>query len=628
MRKSVTPATLLVQGCLLLSSLFTCSILLAQAPAIEWQRCLGGSADDAVLAMHPTKDGGYILGGVTASKDGDVVGNHGGADIWVVKLNANGTTAWQKALGGGKEEQGTIIHQTADGGYIVGGITASANGDVKGFRGGTGDIWVVKLSATGALQWQKPIGGAALDKISSVLELPNNAGYIVGGTTASSNGDVVGFHGGEDYIVSRLAADGRVLWTKVYGGSGTEKLHQIQPAADGGFVLAGATWSNATNDGDVLGFHGGSDVWVLKINDKGDKQWQYSFGGTGLENWLTLQQSGDGGYVMACEGGASNTGPGNNGDLATSLGGTDILVVKIKGDGTIGWKKVLGGSKGESLRSMKRTTDGGYLIGGSTGSLDGDAAGNTATGAWIVKLTPAGAVQWQYVVNAGTIQEEMVMTDETADGGCIAHVTVNMKQYASNLDLNVYLVKLDKYGKLQWTKNNGGSLEEWYGCGSYINTLVRQVAYLYSTVLHNFEIQESANNYFFGTNTLSKELPGFHTSRLGLRYDIWVVKLKPTATYNTPVPVTEMLDVKHSAFPNPFTGRSTIFFQATVDGPALVELYDVKGTRIATVFSGTVKKGSTYSLPVGDASLPKGVYTYRVTNGSSRITGKLVKSGR
>lgn len=625
MNKIINGDSFLKNGSLFIGALFSGLILAAQAPAIEWQRCLGGSADDAVLSIYETRDKGFILGGVTASKDGDVAGNHGGADLWVVKLNSSGAFEWKKALGGGKAEKGAVVHQTADGGYIIGGTTASSNGDVKGFRGGESDIWIVKLAAQGAVQWQKSIGGTALDQLSTVLELPGG-GYIVGGTTASGNGDITGFHGGEDYVVARLAADGKVLWAKAFGGSGTEKLHQIQLAPDGGFVLAGATWSKATNDGDILGFHGGSDIWVLKIDKDGNKQWQGTFGGSGLENWLTLQQSSDGGYVVACEGGWSNTGSGSNGDFANSLGGSDILLVKLNGNGTVGWKKLLGGSKGENFGSLKRTADGGYLVGGSTGSTDGDAAGNTGIGSWIVKLSAAGTVLWQYVVNAGFIQEQMMLVDETTDGGCIATVSVNMQQLPNNLNINVYMVKLDRYGKLQWTKNNGGSLEDWPGSGPNVQTLISQTAYLYSTLLHDFKVQTTGGGYIFAVNTLSKELPGFHTSRFGVRYDIWVVKFSPAAgSYTTAVPASESLDLRHRAYPNPFTSRTTIFFEARTDGPATVDLYNVLGARVATVFSGEVKAGRAYSVPVSDVALPQGIYTYQVTNGNSRITGKLVK---
>ncbi len=134
------------------------------APEIEWQKCLGGISTDYAFfdSIYQTADGGYIVFGSTYSNNGDVSGNHGGYDTWVVKLNAAGVIEWQKCLGGTSTDYGYSIQQTADGGYIVSGYTQSNNGDVSGNHGG-GDIWVVKLNAEGSIEWQKCLGGSSYD---------------------------------------------------------------------------------------------------------------------------------------------------------------------------------------------------------------------------------------------------------------------------------------------------------------------------------------------------------------------------------------------------------------------------------------------------------------------------------
>ena len=115
-----------------------------------WQKCLGGSDDDVAYSIQQTSDGGYIVAGETYSTDGDVVGNHGATDAWVVKLNASGGIVWQKCLGGSSEESAYSIQQTSDGGYIVAGGTSSTDGDVTGHDGQyEDDAWVVKLNASG-----------------------------------------------------------------------------------------------------------------------------------------------------------------------------------------------------------------------------------------------------------------------------------------------------------------------------------------------------------------------------------------------------------------------------------------------------------------------------------------------
>ncbi len=131
---------------------------LAQAPTIEWQKCLGGSNDDWAYSIQQTSDSGFIVAGYTESSNGDVSGNHGDYDYWVVKLNSSGDILWQKCLGGTNVDQAFSIQQTSDGGFIVAGGTFSNDGDVSGNHGNS-DYWVVKLNSSGTIEWQKCLGG-------------------------------------------------------------------------------------------------------------------------------------------------------------------------------------------------------------------------------------------------------------------------------------------------------------------------------------------------------------------------------------------------------------------------------------------------------------------------------------
>ena len=119
---------------------------LAQSPTIEWQKCLGGTDWDEAYSIQQTSDGGFIMAGETRSNDGNVSGNHGAADYWVVKLNSSGDIEWQKCLGGTSEDIANSIQQTNDGGFIVVGYTNSNDGDVSGIHGDYYDFWVVKLN--------------------------------------------------------------------------------------------------------------------------------------------------------------------------------------------------------------------------------------------------------------------------------------------------------------------------------------------------------------------------------------------------------------------------------------------------------------------------------------------------
>ncbi|MDR1874277.1 MAG: hypothetical protein LBQ90_04585, partial [Synergistaceae bacterium] len=215
-------------------------------------------------SIQQTRDGGYVVAGYTSSADGDVSGFQGGwSDCWVVKLNATGSIEWQKAFGGSDFDTVTSIQQTIDGGYIVAGNTVSTDGDVSSFHGkGKRNIWVVKLNAKGSIEWQKTPGGSRWSDASSIQQT-TDSGYIVAGYTSSADGDVSGFQGGwSDCWMVKLNAKGSIEWQKALGGSDRDEARSIQQTADGGYIVAG--WTEST-DGDVSGSHGSRDAWVVKL---------------------------------------------------------------------------------------------------------------------------------------------------------------------------------------------------------------------------------------------------------------------------------------------------------------------------------------------------------------------------
>ena len=188
---------------LLTAILFITTFCSTAQPTIEWQKSLGGTGSDGATTIQQTADGGYIVAGASISTDGDVTGNHGGNDYWVVKLNSTGTITWQKCLGGTGDDFASSIQQTIDGGYIVAGYSESTNGDVTGNHGGQ-DYWVIKLDSTGSITWQKSLGGTSQDYAYAIQQTADG-GYIVAGYTTSTDGDVTGNHGDYDYWVVKLS---------------------------------------------------------------------------------------------------------------------------------------------------------------------------------------------------------------------------------------------------------------------------------------------------------------------------------------------------------------------------------------------------------------------------------------
>lgn len=377
-------------------------------PIIEWQKCLGGSDYEEATSVCPTNDDGFVVMGLTSSVNGDVTGNHGGIDFWVVKLDKMGTIQWKKALGGSNNEWGYCIRQTSDGGYIVAGDTRSNNGDVSGFHGNI-DAWVVKLSSAGIIQWQRALGGSNWDDAWSV-EQTSDGGYILAGRSNSNDGDVTGNHGFFDFWVVKLSGAGILEWQKSLGGSGEDTAFSVRQTPDGGYVVAGASDSD---DGDASGLNGSGDYWVVKLNSVGDLEWQKMLGSTSLDRANDIHPTSDGGYVVV---GITSW---SDGDVTGNHGGYDYWVAKLNSTGDIQWEKSLGGSDEDFGQSIKQTSDNGYIVAGFTRSEDGDVSDNDGgQDAWIVKLSEEGEIQWEKAMG-GTQAERARSIDQANDNGYI-----------------------------------------------------------------------------------------------------------------------------------------------------------------------------------------------------------------
>ncbi|MBZ0207140.1 MAG: T9SS type A sorting domain-containing protein [Flavobacteriales bacterium] len=406
------------------------------APEIQWQQTYGSSAADGARAIKVTSDGGYIVAGSTAANDGDVSGYHGGTDdAWVLKLDALGAMQWQHAFGGTGTDNATDIYQTSDGGYIVAAATNSIDGDVSANQGSF-DAWLIKLDANGNLEWQRTYGGSSSDGASSVVQT-EDGGYVFAGSTGSNDGDVTGNHGGADYWVVKLDENGDIEWQKALGGTGYESAEDIQKSSDGGYIISGTSGSS---DGDISDPQGGTDMWVVKLNPAGDLEWERSLGGPSIENGWTITQTQDGGYItagdasgssFACSNGSSSFyvakldssgetewqrtclgGSGNDqaigvvqtmdggfavagstgsddGDVSFNHGMSDAWVVRLDPDGNSLWERTYGGSQTDRFTSILVTSDGGYSLAGFSSSSDGDVTENKGQNdLWVVKLGP------------------------------------------------------------------------------------------------------------------------------------------------------------------------------------------------------------------------------------------------
>jgi hypothetical protein len=296
---------------------------------LQWQKCLGGYATELVYNIQSTNDGGYILSANTTSNTVNVSGNHGSSDAWIVKLDVNGNILWQKCLGGTGDDAARFIRQTPDHGYVLAALTNSTDGDVTGVHG-MNDIWIVRLDTVGNIQWQKCFGGSGLEQVYSI-EATSDGGYVFCGSTESNDGDITGYNdnGSMDAWIVKLNSSGNLVWQKCLGGESDEEILSIVQTADGNYVGAGYTTSLDdgvdTNIVDVVnGNNGASDYWIVKLDNAGNLSGQLCLGSSLSENAYYIQQTSDGGYITG-----GMTFNGNDGDVSGGHGGYDLWIVKL-----------------------------------------------------------------------------------------------------------------------------------------------------------------------------------------------------------------------------------------------------------------------------------------------------------
>jgi len=347
---------------------------------LQWTKTIGGEEHDEGHSLIQTSDGGYAIAGYTTSFGA------GDMDVYVVKLDANGNLQWTKTIGGKSDDWGFSLIQTSDGGYAIAGYTTS-------FGAGKTDVYVVKLDANGNLQSTKTIGGKSDDWGFSLIQT-SDGGYAIAGTTKSFGTGVA------DVYVVKLDANGNLQWTKTIGGPGAEIGFSLIQTSDGGYAIAGLTTSFGAGD---------YDVYLVKLDAKGNLQWTKTIGGPASEIGFSLIQTSDAGYAI--------TG------YTTSFGAGewDVYVVKLGAKGNLQWTKTIGG-KNElySTSSIVQTSDGGYAITSITTSFD---AGREDV--YVVKLDKNGKAccavsQTSRVGSGGTLGSP---TSSIGSGGILTSPT-------------------------------------------------------------------------------------------------------------------------------------------------------------------------------------------------------------
>ncbi len=358
----------------------------------QWDKTIGGDRNDFMRVVQQTADGGYIIGGESLSDQyGEKSQNSRGSnDYWIVKLDAAGIVEWDRTLGGTSFDNLSSLQQTIDGGYIAGGTSRSnISGEKTENNKGSDDFWIIKLDNTGTIEWDKTIGGGDGDMLQA-LQQTADGGYILGGYSSSpASGDKTsGNKGGADYWIVKLNATGAIEWDKTIGATLNESLSALQQTADGGYILGGYSSSPASGD-KTEGSKGMDDFWIVKIDELGNVQWDKTIGGNDQDRLLAVRQTIDGGYILS---GETNSGMSGD-KTETSRGSYDYWVVKTNSNGKVQWDKTIGGSNYDDHCKVLEVKRNLYVLCGSSFSTvsgdktGGNRGGNTETrDYWILKL--------------------------------------------------------------------------------------------------------------------------------------------------------------------------------------------------------------------------------------------------
>jgi len=359
---------------------------------VTFQKTFEGLNTAESSAVQQTTDGGYIVVGLPQ------VFGAGQGDVDLIKIDANGNTLWTRSYAVVGDDYGWAVEQTTDGGYIVAGETGS-------FGGGFGDVYLIKTDSLGDTLWTRSYRGG-IDNHGFAVEQTTDGGYIVAGYTGTfPNYDV--------YLI-KTDTNGDTLWTRTYGGGGGDYGYAVEQTTDGGYIVAGGTNSFGA---------GLSDMYLIKTDSIGDTLWTKTYGGVNSDWAYAVEQTTDGGYIVA-----GNTKSFGAGDY-------DVYLIKTDSIGDTLWTRTYGGGSGDRASAVQQTTDGGYIVAGSTGSF-----GAGSSDVYLIKTDANGDTLWTKTYGGGS-GDWASAVQQTNDGGYI--MTGHTHSFGGGV---LYLIKTDSNG--------------------------------------------------------------------------------------------------------------------------------------------------------------------------------------
>ncbi|MEM0543622.1 T9SS type A sorting domain-containing protein [Flavobacterium sp. j3] len=544
---------------------------------ILWEKSYGGKHADYLFDVIPTPDYGFILSGSSLSKKtgNKTEDNRGDLDYWVWKMDEQGELDWQKSIGGSGQDILRCVLLTNEGGFLLAGssspntLTTPAempadgkylDGDKKDRGRGEADFWIIKLNAKGGEEWQKTIGGYGQDELNGIV-LCNDGGFVLAGSSGSDKSEdkKSDNYGGLDYWVVKIDSKGELVWQNSFGGIYNDELRSIVCTKDGGFLLGGS--SNSPIGGNKVDRElGESDYWLVKIDDKGVEEWQKVIGGAGDDELYFVHQTNTGNYIL---GGSSNSENGQ-GKNKSNESGTDFWLVAIDEAQKELWQQTYNIGKVDILTSLVENDDHTILLGGF------------AQGEAVKKKQGNGEIQKVSARQKKEEAQDLKMKKGTDD-------------YVA--------IKINEKGEEVWRKTVGSDGEDILR--KVIET--RDGGYLMAGTSKNIQNASGGN-----------KATGDKSSGKGSN-DFWVVKLKDKDKPKEPKKPVE-------AIPNP-----------AVDFTNVIVGYDFnKGTATLVDIAGHILQSfpiTERTVPIDLSGLPEGVYIVNIRTDVQNSGVKVIKQG-
>jgi hypothetical protein len=605
----------------------------------QWNSTFGGSGSDVGQSVQQTNDGGYVIAGYTRSYGA------GGSDVWLIKTDSNGDSLWTRTFGGSSYDYGYSVQQTSDGGYIIVGYTSS-------YGAGGYDVWLIKTDSDGDSLWTRTFGGSNSDEGYSVQQT-NDGGYVITGWTNSYGA------GSTDVWLIKTDSNGDSLWTRTFGGGDEDRGNRVQQTDDGGYVITG--WTSSYGAGSY-------DVWLIKTESDGNCLWTRTFGQSYFDWGNCVQQTTDGGYIISgCIG-------------AYSPGSANVWLIKTDPLGVQQWQRTFGGSGGEDGNSVQQTADGGYVIAGQTtsygagmydvwlirlaaelpllslslDSLNFNAeVGGTNPADQQFQITNAGGGSFDYTLSedipwlnaapmsggpvppTDTVQVsvdisglsegdyfgDIIVTAPGAMGSPdTVHVTLHIEGVPEllvspdSLAFNAVVGGVNPADQNFRIENIGG--------GSFDYTIFEDITWLSAAPMSGGPVPPT------DTVQVSVDISGLSAGD----YEGDIIVTAPGAQ-GSPDTVQVTLHIEASdvqplrgneiptqfallpAFPNPFNLITRLTFEIPRAGKVTLNIYNVQGKKVSELYSGWCPAG-TYHTTFDASDLPSGIYFCRMVSGN------------